>query len=333
MSTTNSSTYRAAEKRWWDECGIQPKEHFIAVPQYGIKVRILEVGEGAPALFVHGSPSGASIWSSLAGRLPQVRCLLLDRPGCGLSETIDYTHMSPVDLKTMAIATQQAVLDTLNIDRTILVGNSHGGAWTLWFAAAQAQRVERIIWDGAPGYVDGLKMGFMGWLRFPLMGAMMSNMKTSPKSLRNSFKQMGHQASLSAGRFSDAWFDWCVSLFNDTATWRNEIGGQGRALLRGRGLADLTYTPELLRRIVHPTLVLWGEQDNFVSVANGQRFVTALPNAVLKVFPDSGHLPWLDDPAAHASLISAFLAENRLMSAANHSRGSRVSEPLPAQTL
>jgi pimeloyl-ACP methyl ester carboxylesterase len=46
------------------------------------------VGEGLPVLFLHGVNTCGTIWAPLAGRLAGVACLLVDRPGCGLSDPL-----------------------------------------------------------------------------------------------------------------------------------------------------------------------------------------------------------------------------------------------------
>jgi PAS domain S-box-containing protein len=57
--------YREAEQRLWAENGAVPTERFVRLPRNGLRVRVLEVGDGdgPPVLFVHGSPSAASTWA------------------------------------------------------------------------------------------------------------------------------------------------------------------------------------------------------------------------------------------------------------------------------
>ncbi len=52
-------------------------------------MRVLEVGEGVPVLFVHGASSGGSSWAPLVACLSGFRCILLDRPGFGLSPRLN----------------------------------------------------------------------------------------------------------------------------------------------------------------------------------------------------------------------------------------------------
>ena len=84
----NEAKYREAEERLWDSAGRKPIEHFVELPRNGVRVRVQEVGEGPPALFLHGGPNSGSTWAPLLEHLEGFRCLLLDRPGTGLSDPI-----------------------------------------------------------------------------------------------------------------------------------------------------------------------------------------------------------------------------------------------------
>jgi hypothetical protein len=50
----NEAKYRTAEKILWSQVGCTPIEEFVPLPLIGVKVRVQEVGEGEPVLFVHG---------------------------------------------------------------------------------------------------------------------------------------------------------------------------------------------------------------------------------------------------------------------------------------
>jgi 3-oxoadipate enol-lactonase len=62
-----------------------------------------------------------------------------------------------------------------------------------------------------------------------------------------------------------------------------------------------------LSEIRAPTLVVHGEQDRMVPVANGERLAARIPGARLKTYPGAGHLYTTDEPAADED-VAAFLA-------------------------
>jgi pimeloyl-ACP methyl ester carboxylesterase len=67
---------------------------WLELPVLNTKVRVQEVGEGTPLLFLHGGPSAGTTFAALASHLLDLRCIVLDRPGCGLSPPIGYTGPS-----------------------------------------------------------------------------------------------------------------------------------------------------------------------------------------------------------------------------------------------
>jgi pimeloyl-ACP methyl ester carboxylesterase len=69
------------------------------------------------------------------------------------------------------------------------------------------------------------------------------------------------------------------------------------------GIADLT-------RIQQPTLVVNGIHDEMIPVSNSYRLIENLPNAVLLVYPDSGHGSLFQFHESFTRQASAFLASN-----------------------
>ena len=50
-----------------------------------------------------------------------------------------------------------------------------------------------------------------------------------------------------------------------------------------------------------PTLILWGENDEFAPVAGAHRFLDEIPGAELQTISGAGHFLYSDAPAASAS--------------------------------
>jgi len=62
-----------------------------------------------------------------------------------------------------------------------------------------------------------------------------------------------------------------------------------------------------IRTISQPTLIMWGEEDNLISVNDVQLFKRAIPHAEVVVYPKIGHLPMEENPEQSASDIKKFL--------------------------
>jgi pimeloyl-ACP methyl ester carboxylesterase len=61
-----------------------------------------------------------------------------------------------------------------------------------------------------------------------------------------------------------------------------------------------------LRRIEHPSLLLWGRRDPTLPVEHGRRLAAELKRASL-VEMDAGHVPHLERPSDVLSLLEGFL--------------------------
>ncbi|MFQ5826994.1 MAG: alpha/beta fold hydrolase [Dehalococcoidia bacterium] len=308
MSEERLQHYQTAERRLWEHFGAEPQDHFLELQRPRAKVRIQEVGKGEPVLFVHGGPSAGSEWASLATRLQDFRCLILDRPGTGLSGPVDY---SATDLRSLAVDVLRSVLDALGLERSHLVGNSLGGSWALWFAQACPDRVARMAQIGCPAFIEGMKLlAFMRLLSIPGLNRVMTKLQPmTVKFARNMFRQIGHGASIDAGRIPDVLFEWYYHLMKHTATMRRELTAIEKACVwPWRDMRhDLILGEQDFRKTPQPTLFLWGEDDPFGGPQLGHRAAGVLENATVHAFAKSGHLPWLDDPETIAHYTRDFL--------------------------
>jgi len=307
MITENmAQRYRTAENRLWDYYNAKPTEHFLDLAQPRFRLRVLEIGEGEPVVFIHGGPNAGSTWAPIAQAMQDYRCIILDRPGCGLSEAVDYSSID--DFPTFAIDVLTSVLDALAIEQVAIVASSFGSAWALWFAEAHPERVSRIVHEGCPPFLEGTKPSmFMRLMMIKPLGKMIAKQTVTETSQEMNFRQLGHKKLISSEKFSPAHVDWGLSLMNDTDTMKNEIDVIQRASSWFGFRSELTHHSRFLKRVPQPMLFLWGENDPFGGVHVGLHACEDLPNATLKSFPDSGHLPWLDDPDTHTRLIRDFL--------------------------
>jgi pimeloyl-ACP methyl ester carboxylesterase len=74
-----------------------------------------------------------------------------------------------------------------------------------------------------------------------------------------------------------------------------------------RSLSSPVDVSERLDRVSQPTLVITGDQDKLVQVADTRRLAAALPGATLAVLPDCGHAPQEECPAAFMSAVRQWL--------------------------
>jgi pimeloyl-ACP methyl ester carboxylesterase len=304
----NESAYRVAERRLWHSIGARPTERRIHLDRIGVDVRLQELGTGPPVLFIHGVATSGVSWAGLAARAVGFRCLVLDRPGTGLSQPLGRP-VDPMTLARLGDVLVSDVLDALEIPSAHLVASSFGGYMALRSAAATPQRVERMVqfsWPvGAPTPTLPL---FLRAMSIPGFRRLVEAVPRTERSMRMLFRQLGHRDKLADGRISAEDLACYVALMQHTETLRHEFA-PARALISPiRGLARLHLPDDVLGRVQCPTVFIWGGRDPFGGEAVGRALVDRMPTAEFDLMPDAGHSPWLDDMAACVTKMTGFLS-------------------------
>jgi pimeloyl-ACP methyl ester carboxylesterase len=299
--------YRQAEHALWRRYGLEPTERFIDLDTPAARLRVLEIGSGQPILFVHGTV-GPAAWAPLARELSGFRCLILERPGWGLSGPVDYSIRPYKDLVAELLT---GTLDALGVGvgRVHVVGGSIGTVWALRLAERQPSRVERIVLLGGAPVLPEVRVPRIIRLLSSPIGALMARLPERPAVARSQLRQNGHGASLDAGRIADEYLAWREALSRDTRSMRRERDMIGALVNRRGWRAGLTFDALELSGIPQPTSYLYGTADPVATADILRRFVTMLPRAELHVIDGAGHSPWLDDPVTVGAEVGRFLRQ------------------------
>ena len=82
--------------------------------------------------------------------------------------------------------------------------------------------------------------------------------------------------------------------------------------------ARLDKDASLISGIRVPTLILWGEEDEYFPVGNAHRFAADIANSRVQVYPDVGHLPMEEVPEISVAHLIAFIRDNTDRSIGNN---------------
>jgi 2-hydroxy-6-oxonona-2,4-dienedioate hydrolase len=304
----DAARYLEAETTYWSAMGVRPTARRVGLERLATEVRVQEVGDGPPVLFLHGGPNSGSTWGPLVGHMPGFRCLLLDRPGTGLSDPLP-TPLTLAAAPAYAEVLVADVLDALGLDRAHVVASSFGGYVALHSAARHPERIGRMVQMACPAMAPGmLTPPFMRGLGLAPVRWLLRVLPPSPRAARSIFRQIGHGASLDADRIPQALFDWYLALQRHTDTFAHETAMIASGVSPRRGFDPaLTLHEEVLARVETPVRFLWGTDDAFGGQDVARRLVGLLPHAELEMVPEAGHLPWLDDPVHVAERTAGFL--------------------------
>jgi pimeloyl-ACP methyl ester carboxylesterase/cbb3-type cytochrome oxidase subunit 3 len=260
----------------------------------GLRLHVRDSGarEAPAVILLHGFGASLHTWEPLARPLSgEHRVIRFDLPGFGLTgvdPSGDYTDARSVQMLG-------ALMDRLGLPAASLIGNSIGGKIAWNFAALHPDRVDKLVLispDGfaSPGFEYGKKPQvppLVRLMRYALPVFMVR------QSLAPAY---GDPAALT---------DELVTRYRDLML---APGVRGAMIARMEQVMLEDPVP-MLQRIRAPTLLLWGEKDAMIPVANAADYLKALPDARLVTFPKLGHVPQEEAPDEVSAEVRKFLAE------------------------
>jgi pimeloyl-ACP methyl ester carboxylesterase len=269
------------------------------------ETQVIELGTGAPLLYVHGGLSTASeIAPILSALATHHRVLAVDRPGHGLADPFDYRG---IDLLDHGRTFLQDVLDALELPTVDVVANSMGALLSVAFALHAPSRVSRLALVGAPFGITRRPPLPMLPLGLPFIGPRLGRHLFSTATRDGSRKFWGQLLVKHPERLDDLLLDVDVANTRRNAeSWLSLIA----CIADWRRLA---YRRELVlgerwRALTTPTLLLWPEYDAWGSPKDGEVLAATNPNLRLVRVPEAGHNVWIDDPKTVVAELERFLA-------------------------
>ena len=236
-----------------------------------------------PILFFNGIGANIEAVAPLAQALDDRGFVMFDMPGVGGSPE----PVVPYNPFTMCWTTAR-LLDALGLDEVDVMGVSWGGAMAQHFALQHGDRVRRLI----------LCATSAGMLMVPGKPAALSKMADPRRYVDAAFMQKHFR-----------------TLYGD---------GLGKSSERAAHMARLTppttrgYLYQLLAMLgwtsapalpflKKPTLIMMGEDDAIVPLANGTILHSLIPGSELEIFEGGGHLFLLSHREQSISCMRAFL--------------------------
>jgi pimeloyl-ACP methyl ester carboxylesterase len=260
----------------------------------GVRLRVVEVGSGAPVLLLHGLFMDNKSWDGVLGILrSDFRVIAPDLPGFGDSEKPPASRY-PYGIEAFA----EAVCDLyggLGMGRAAVVGHGLGGAVALTLSARHPELVSHLVLVDALCYATELDLPRRIALT-PFVGSFVFKQLWG----RSTFRAMYRDTLVSThAKVDNARIDGYYETFNTPAA-------RGSALATLRATVDTRSVVADTARVNARTLVVWGRTDKLYPAALGQRLARQIRGAGFKLL-DTGHAPQEEAPVELAHTIRDFL--------------------------
>jgi 2-succinyl-6-hydroxy-2,4-cyclohexadiene-1-carboxylate synthase len=260
----------------------------------GLRIHVTEYGSGPPVVLLHGFTGSTETWAPFLARFAsKFRVIAIDQPGHGRSTSPSDVERYRLDRFAGDLAT---VLDSMNVDRAVVLGYSMGGRAALKFAAHNAKRVAGLVLESAsPGIADEAQ-------RF--------DRNAADADLADKVEREGVEAFVKYWETLSLW-DSQNSLPRSAREelHRQRLSNNATGLansLRGAGAGADVPSPGATASISVPTLLIAGALDSkYVEI--GKSLHRVIPASRLDIIPDCGHTTHLERPQEFASVTMAFL--------------------------
>lgn len=259
---------------------------------HGQQIRYGVIGEGPPLVLVHGTPFSSVVWRKIIPYFANHRRVYFyDLLGYGQSEMREGQDVSlGVQDKVF-----EALLDHWGLASPDVVGHDFGGA-TVLRAHLLGKRDYRSLM-----LIDPVAVAPWGT---PLIRHARQH-----EAVFAGLPAYVHQAIVPAyiaGSAHQVLPAETMALY--AKPW---FGAQGQsAFYRQIAQMDERFTDEVepsYADIRCPVMILWGEEDKWISVAHGRKLADKIPGSILKIIPNAGHIVQEDAPEAIVAALFEFL--------------------------
>ena len=258
-----------------------------AVEVNGERVAYLDVGQGQPVILIHGF--GGSMWQWEHQQQPlsaEFRLITPDLIGSGLSTKPDIEYRPEQMLEYFI-----GFMDALRIRQATLVGNSMGAGLAIGMALTYPDRVSQLVLiDGLPANVRerltspsikrALDTAAPSWL------ASFGNWLFGGVMIESVLEEIVHDPAL------------LTPAVIERSNRNRQRPGVIPPLMTVRDTLPLWESgfAKRIGEIRHPTLILWGEEDQVFPLPTGEDLQRTIKGSALVRIPNAGHIPQWERP-------------------------------------
>jgi pimeloyl-ACP methyl ester carboxylesterase len=254
----------------------------------GISTTVLEGGEGAPLVLLHGGiECGGVYWAPVISRLAErYRIVVPDVPGLGESEPV-----ARLDAATFADWFAELLQETCG-DKPTAIAHSLGGSLAARFATRHGDLLRQLVLYGVPS---------VGRYRMPL-GLLVTAVRFDLRPSERNSERFARWAFFDLDRTRARDRDWYDAF--DAYSRSRAVVPHVKRTMRQLIKAETKQIPDgELRRIAAPTALLWGRHDRFVPLRVAEA-ASANLGWPLQVIDDVGHVPHIERPDAFLRALS-----------------------------
>ena len=247
-------------------------------------------GKGQSLILIHGFGSSHRCWKANIDALtPHFKVCAIDLIGFGDSgKPKDYEY----NVENFAQIVK-GLMEKLKIKSASIIGHSMGGRTAACFALRYPQHTKKIVIVGSPiGYFKPpLSMRLMN---MPLLSDIMY-------AIRSKWAMKPMIEKLVVDTVTEVIDSFLIEWTEDSMKMPKEVG-----LKAMNDLMKTSYTDKLAE-IKAPALIIFGDNDNAVSITESDVLQSGIPGSRLEILEGAGHGVMFEKPERFNQLVLEFL--------------------------
>jgi len=273
--------------------GKAPEDKYIMIDDVNYHYREYP-GAGRDIFLLHGFASSTYTWEKVIPYLTGqgYHVWALDMKGAGWS---DKPRGAKYDTFTLMKEVNKW-MNVMGLKDVVFVGNSLGGAIAVLMALEHPDKTVQVVLIDSAGYP--IKKPFI---------IRMAKMPLAGEITKLFFGRWMVRWNLKEGYFNDDLIsEKTIDAYYNRMCTENVLDAK---VALARSIDFDAFTPYIKRisEIKNRTLIIWGENDEWIPVESGHKFRKDLSNSTLVILPECGHIPQEEKPEQTAKIIIDFI--------------------------
>ncbi|WP_037313556.1 alpha/beta fold hydrolase [Ruegeria halocynthiae] len=265
-----------------------------------VNYRVLGNPDGPAVLMIHGAGGSLDDWKPWLPALEgKYRLHLVDFPGHGLTDPLINERYRPSRFAEFI----RDVVNELGLKDFTIIAHSFGGDSALRYALAYPDQPKAMVLVASGGFrppddkIPEDEKELAIWAKLGLSRTLLPFLQN-----RDVVRETVDLYFYNKSANTDAYVDKVYNLLRykkNRGVMVELLAHSLNAYVNVSGLDRLTF----------PTLVLWGDKDPVVPLEFARKFEHELPDVRLKVYPNVGHMVFMENTEQSAADVTDFLHE------------------------
>ena len=268
----------------------------------GFSINYAVSGSGPALLLVHGLNIGWGQWHPNISELSKHFTVYApDLPGAGESSRLNFLE---ADFNKDFVAILDKFIQSLNLQKLHFIGHSLAGWSGLKLAAQAKSYIDKMVLVSSVGFTDYVPFQYK-LARYSLGAKILSKTVFKPqrKNFENFVRSVFHENSEILPEFVDYFHETAASDVSSNPVWL--IHRMAKMFKEGKELILLEDLPKIRNKV----LIIAGASDPLIPPKEVENSFKLLPNAKIKIFQRSGHVPNMEQPEDFNKEILNFLKD------------------------